>query len=240
MLQPTLSAKQLSRNFGARRAVRNVDIELNRGEVLGLLGQNGAGKSTIMQMLSGTLAPTAGNIDIGGISLAANPKAAKMQLGYLPEYPPLYLDMRVDDYLDFAAKLHRLEHPPQAVAQAKSRCGLAEMGKRLIGQLSKGYRQRVGIAQAIIHSPHVLILDEPTSGLDPLQIREIRKLIRELGDEHSVIISTHNLPEVESLCDSLLILRAGEVVFSGHGNDLPAPGELEETFVRLACEGITA
>jgi ABC-2 type transport system ATP-binding protein len=240
MPQPTLRAKQLSRNFGARHAVKNVDIELNRGEVLGLLGLNGAGKSTLMQMLAGTLAPTAGSIEIGGISLAVNPKAAKMQLGYLPEYPPLYPDMRVDDYLVFAAKLHRLKNPLQALAQAKARCGLGEMGKRLIGQLSKGYRQRVGIAQAIIHNPRVLILDEPTSGLDPLQIHEIRKLIRELGDARSVIVSTHNLPEVESLCDSLLILRAGEIVFSGRGDSLPAPGELEEIFVRMACEGISA
>jgi len=240
MPQPTLSAQHLRRDFGARHAVKDVEIELNRGEVLGLLGQNGAGKSTIMQMLAGTLAPTAGSIAVGGYSLSADPTAAKAHLGYLPEHPPLYLEMSVDDYLTFAAKLRRAEHPPQAVARAKSRCGLADIGQRPIGQLSKGYRQRVGIAQAIVHNPQVLILDEPGSGLDPLQIREIRKLIRELGDECSVIFSTHNLAEVESLCDRLLILRAGEIVFSGRGDELHAPGELEETFIRLTGAEQTA
>ncbi len=235
MPQITLSAKRLQRNFGARRAVKDVDIELSRGEVLGLLGQNGAGKSTIMQMLAGTLAPTAGSIAIGGFNLSADPTAAKAQLGYLPENPPLYLDMSVDDYLTFAAKLRRTAHPRQAVDRAKTRCGLADIGKRPIGQLSKGYRQRVGIAQAIVHNPQVLILDEPGSGLDPLQIREIRKLIRELGNECSVIFSTHNLAEVESLCDKLLILRAGEIVYSGRGDELHAAGSLEETFIRLTA-----
>lgn len=234
MLQTTLSASHLSRDFGARRAVRDISIELQRGEVLGLLGQNGAGKSTVMQMLAGTLAHSTGDIRIGGISLADDPTAAKALLGYLPDHPPLYPEMRVDDYLAFAAKLRKVADPVAAAIRAKERCGLTDEGRRLIGRLSKGYRQRVGIAQAIVHNPQVLILDEPGSGLDPLQLREIRKLIRELGDEYSVIFSSHTLAEVESLCDRLLILRAGECVFSGRSGELSAePGGLEAAFVRL-------
>lgn len=233
MPQTTLSATHLSRDFGARRAVRDISVELRRGEVLGLLGQNGAGKSTVMQMLAGTLAPSAGSVSIGGIGLADDPTAAKALLGYLPEHPPLYPEMRVDDYLGFAAKLRKVADPTAAATRAKERCGLAEEGRRLIGRLSKGYRQRVGIAQAIVHHPQILILDEPGSGLDPLQLREIRKLIRELGDECSVIFSSHTLAEVESLCDRLLILRAGECVFSGRSGELCEPGGLEAAFVRL-------
>lgn len=236
MPQTTLSARHLSRDFGARHAVRDISVELRRGEVLGLLGQNGAGKSTVMQMLAGTLAPSTGEIAIGGIGLAENPVAAKALLGYLPEHPPLYPEMRVDDYLLFAAKLRKAADPTAAAARAKERCGLAEEGRRLIGRLSKGYRQRVGIAQAIVHDPQVLILDEPGSGLDPLQLRDIRKLIRELGDECSVIFSSHTLAEAESLCDRLLVLKAGECVFSGPSNELSAePGGLEAAFVRLTC-----
>jgi ABC-2 type transport system ATP-binding protein len=234
MSQTTLSASHLSRNFGARRAVQDISIELRRGEVLGLLGQNGAGKSTVMQMLAGTLAPSSGSIAIGGIDLAGTPAAAKALLGYLPEHPPLYPEMRVDDYLAFAAKLRKVADPAAAATRAKERCGLAGEGRRLIGRLSKGYRQRIGIAQAIVHNPQVLILDEPGSGLDPLQLREIRKLIRELGDECSVIFSSHTLAEVESLCDRLLVLKAGECVFSGLSGELSAePGGLEAAFVRL-------
>lgn len=234
MPQTTLSASHLSRDFGARHAVRDISVELRRGEVLGLLGQNGAGKSTVMQMLAGTLAPSAGSVAIGGIDLAENPAAAKALLGYLPEHPPLYPEMRVDDYLVFAAKLRKVADPVAAAARAKERCGLVDEGRRLIGRLSKGYRQRVGIAQAIVHTPQVLILDEPGSGLDPLQLRDIRKLIRELGDECSVIFSSHTLAEAESLCDRLLILRAGECVFSGSSGELSSgPGGLEAAFIRL-------
>lgn len=233
MPQTALSANRLCRNFGAHRAVRDIGIELKQGEVLGLLGQNGAGKSTVMQLLAGTLAPSGGEVYIGGISLAANPAAAKAHLGYLPEQPPLYVDMRVDAYLTFAARLRRVADPLAAAARAAARCGLADVGEQIIGRLSKGYRQRVGIAQAIVHRPQVLILDEPGGGLDPLQLREMRALIRELAAESSVIFSTHFLSEALALCDRLLILRAGESVFSGHSADLGAPDDLEETFIRL-------
>lgn len=237
MPPPTLSAKHLGRDFAARHAAIDIGIELEPGEVLGLLGQNGAGKSTVMQMLAGVLAPTCGTIEICGINLANEAKAAKMQLGYLPERAPLYPDMRVDDYLLYAALLRRTPKPDEAVARAKARCGLSEAGRRLIAHLSKGLRQRVGIAQALVHNPRVLILDEPTAGLDPVQIREIRKLIRELGDESSVIISTHILEEAETLCDRIHILRDGKIVFSGRGAELAAQRGADLAFLYLSGSG---
>jgi len=214
--ESTLSARDLSRAFGNARAVDGIDLELRRGEVLGLLGPNGAGKTTTMQMLTGNLAPSSGSISICGVDLLERPAAAKARLGYLPEIPPLYKELRVDEYLRLAARLHRVPRAGlnDALGQAKSRCGLSTMGQRLIGSLSKGYQQRVGIAQAIIHTPDVVILDEPTVGLDPNQIREIRTLIRELSDRHSVILSTHILPEVEAVCDRVQIMHRGRIVFN--------------------------
>jgi ABC-2 type transport system ATP-binding protein len=211
----TLAAQGLARRFGERLAVARVDLELRRGEVLGFLGPNGAGKTTTMRMLTGTLAPSAGRVEVCGIDLLERPLEAKARIGYLPETPPLYRELTVDEYLRLAARLHRVPRGGlrTAVARAKERCGLAEVGDRLIGTLSKGYQQRVGIAQAIVHTPDVLILDEPTVGLDPNQIREIRHLIRELGGDYSVILSTHILSEVESVCDRVQILHQGRVVF---------------------------
>lgn len=235
----TLNASELSRSYGSRVAVRNIGFELRQGEVLGLLGPNGAGKTTTLQMLAGCLAPSAGSVEICGIDLLEHPRQAKALLGYLPETPPLYRELSVDEYLRLAARLHRVpKHEiAAAVSQAKQRCGLSEVGKRLVGNLSKGYQQRVGIAQAIVHNPRVIILDEPTVGLDPLQIRDIRSLIRELGGEHSVILSTHILTEVESVCDRIQIMNRGELVFSGDLAQLkqtqPEQGSLEEVFIHL-------
>lgn len=214
-----LAARGLSRYYGARQAVCDVDIVLKRGEILGFLGQNGAGKSTIMQILCGALAASHGTVEIGGQALASAPLAAKAQLGYLPEIPPLYRDMLVDDYLSACARLHgvRADAVGAAVASARQRCGLNEVGGRLIAHLSKGYQQRVGIAQAIVHDPRVLILDEPTAGLDPGQIREVRELIRDLGRERAIIVSTHILPEVRALATRIVILHHGRVV-----HDAPA------------------
>lgn len=214
---PTLSARALTRKFGAHAAVNNVTLELRRGEVLGFLGPNGAGKTTTMQMLTGNLAPSSGAVSICGIDLLENPTAAKAKIGYLPEIPPLYRELNVDEYLLLATKLHRVERAARrtAVERVKQRCGLGAVGRKLIGTLSKGFQQRVGIAQAIVHDPDVVILDEPTVGLDPNQIREIRDLIRELGGKHSVILSTHILPEVEAVCDQVQILHHGNLVYSG-------------------------
>ncbi len=212
----TLSAVGLSRSYGGNLAVDDISLELRRGQIIGLLGPNGAGKTTTMRMITGTLAPTSGSVSICGIDLIDKPTAAKGKLGYLPEVSPLYKDLRVNEYLSLAGRLHRLSKAviPAAVERAKRRAGLADMGRRLISSLSKGYQQRVGIAQAIIHDPDLIVLDEPTVGLDPNQIREIRTLIRELGDDHSVILSTHILPEVEAVCDRVHILHRGKVVFA--------------------------
>jgi len=211
----TLSARNLGRRYGHRDIIQNVSLELKQGEVLGLLGHNGAGKSTTLQMLAGTLTPHSGHIEICGFNLQQQPDQAKACIGYLPETPPLYRDMRVDDYLTFVARLHRLpkNRLAESLAEAKERCGLDSSGKKIIGTLSKGYQQRVGIAQAIIHHPQVIILDEPTVGLDPAQIRDIRALIRQLGDIHSVILSTHLLGEVENICDRVEIMQKGRLIY---------------------------
>ncbi len=213
----TVEAIELTRLYGGREAVSNVSFSLNKGEVLGFLGPNGAGKSTTMKMLTGNLAPSSGSVKICGIDMIENPKEAKALIGYLPEMRPLYKELTVDEYLTMAARLHRVsaKHIKPAVEAAKERCGLGHMSKRLIENLSNGYQQRVGIAQAIIHRPMVVILDEPTVGLDPIQIRDIRALIREVGGEHSVIISTHILPEVEMVCDRVQIIDKGKLVFNG-------------------------
>ncbi|MCB2426096.1 ABC transporter ATP-binding protein [Methylophaga pinxianii] len=211
-----LEAQNLCRQFGPNIAVQNIDLSVKRGEILGFLGPNGAGKSTTMKMLSGNLAPDRGEIRIDGYDLLSQPKKAKAQLGYLPENPPLYRELTVSEYLKHCGRLNQLRGKAltSAVDTVIERCGLGEVKRRLIGQLSKGFQQRTGIAQAIVHNPAVVILDEPTSGLDPLQIRQIRELIREIANEHSVILSTHILPEVEMLCDRVQIINKGQVVFA--------------------------
>ncbi len=211
-----LKVEGLSRFYGPLQAVKNISFEIRQGEVLGFLGPNGAGKTTTMQMLTGNLAPSAGSVTVAGHDLLEDPRAAKAAIGYLPEQPPVYRELTVDEYLDYCAALNRLPRDQRRAAReaAKDKCGLSAVGRRLIGNLSKGYQQRVGIAQAIIHLPPVIILDEPTSGLDPIQIREIRQLIAALGRDHSVILSTHILPEVQSVCTRVQIINKGELVLS--------------------------
>ncbi|HEX22103.1 MAG TPA: ATP-binding cassette domain-containing protein [Chromatiales bacterium] len=231
-----VKVEQLTRQFGAHTVVDSVDFEVHRGEVLGFLGPNGAGKTTTMRMITGNLAPSVGRVTINGLDILDRPKAAKAEIGYLPEQPPVYRELTVDEYLRFCARLNRIPRGQvaQAMASAKERCGLGEVGARLIGNLSKGYQQRVGIAQAIIHSPAVVVLDEPTVGLDPIQIREIRHLIRDLGGEHSVILSTHILPEVQATCDRVQIINRGRLVMSDSIEALTRRSETASLLLRLA------
>lgn len=217
---PMIEARGLQKNYGTTRAVREVSFRVNKGEVVGFLGPNGAGKSTTMKMLTGFLKPTAGSALIGGLDVADEPIAARQKLGYLPESAPLYDDMMVAEFLTLVANLRGVPHEGRS-ARLKTiveRCGLGTVLGKDIGQLSKGYRQRVGLAQAIVHDPDLLILDEPTSGLDPNQIVEIRELIRDLGREKTVLLSTHILPEVQATCDRILIINEGLLV----ADDTPA------------------
>jgi ABC-2 type transport system ATP-binding protein len=209
-----ISINEVYRYYGNYCAVNNVSFTVKRGEVLGFLGLNGAGKSTTMQIISGVLGASSGSVSIAGLDIMDAPRQAKSQLGFLPEQPPLYHDLTVDEYLDYAARLRGIRRTNIRTAreQSKQRCGLEAVGRRLIINLSKGYQQRVGIAQAILHTPAVIILDEPTNGLDPVQIKEIRELIKELGRDHSVILSTHILPEVQAICDRVLIIHEGRLV----------------------------
>lgn len=238
----TIEATKLTRSYSDRNAVENLSLSVRRGEVVGLLGVNGAGKSTTMNMLAGILSPDQGDIHISGHSLSDQPLQARACLGYLPEQPPVYPELSVDAYLIYCARLRRVakDKISSALEKTKQRCGLDTYGKRLIRNLSKGYQQRVGIAQAIIHQPDIIILDEPTVGLDPVQIIEIRKLIRELGDQHSVILSTHILPEVQSVCDRVLILREGQIVYDASLASFPEDESLEQMFIRLTCGEVVA
>jgi len=211
-----VQAQQISRAYGKILAVNQVSFSLEKGQVLGFLGENGAGKTTTMQMLCGILAPSSGQIQINGFDLLTQPKAAKRHLGYLPEQAPLYKELTVHEFLSYCAKLHQLPVPQQAqaVRNAEEKCNLTAVAHRLIGVLSKGYQQRVGIAQAILHKPAVIILDEPTVGLDPIQINEIRTLIKQLSREHGVILSTHILSEVQEICSHVQIMQHGQLIFA--------------------------
>ncbi|MCP5151370.1 MAG: ABC transporter ATP-binding protein [Ectothiorhodospiraceae bacterium] len=244
-----LRVSALRRRFGEREAVRDVSFAVRAGQVVGLLGPNGAGKTTTLQMVAGVLAPHGGSVSIAGADMLGEPGRAKRALGYLPEQPPLYPQLTVDEYLRHAAALRGVARVRRAAAvtTALARCGLESVATRVIGNLSKGFRQRVGIAQAIVHSPSVVVLDEPTVGLDPIQIVEIRALVRELGREHAVVLSTHILPEVQAACDRVLVLAAGRIVLEADLADLDAETSLLVGLVappplealREACPGAT-
>jgi ABC-2 type transport system ATP-binding protein len=212
--EPIVEARSLRKDYGRTRAVEDISFRVSRGEVVGFLGPNGAGKSTTMKMLTGYLRPTSGSAIVAGIDVADDPRAAKRLIGYLPENAPLYDDMMVVDFLHFISDLREVSavDRQRRLREICERCGLTEVLGKNIGQLSKGYRQRVGLAQAMVHDPDLLILDEPTSGLDPNQIVEIRELIKELGREKTVILSTHILPEVQASCGRIIIINKGKLV----------------------------
>ncbi len=230
-----ISAKQLTRYYGKYCAVNKLSFSLAKGQILGFLGANGAGKTTTLQMLCGNLAPSSGEILINGFDMLTQPKLAKRSLGYVPDIPPLYKDLTVHEFLRYCAQLHGVPKADitTAVQLAEQRCGLSEVANRLIGVLSKGFQQRIGIAQAIVHNPDVIVLDEPTVGLDPLQIIEIRSLIRELGQEHGVIFSTHILSEVQEVCTDVMIIQQGACVLNARIDELPAEKSLETIFIDL-------
>ncbi len=218
----SIVVEQVTKKYGNQRAVDNISFEVKTGEILGFLGPNGAGKTTTMKIITCFMAPTDGDVKVDGISILEDPEAVKKKIGYLPENNPLYNDMQVLDYLEFVAELQgvKKEMIPARIAEMVKVCGLNDEKHKLIGELSKGYKQRVGLAQAMIHDPEILILDEPTTGLDPNQIVEIRKLIRDLGREKTVILSTHILPEVEATSDRILIINKGKIVADGTAESL--------------------
>lgn len=231
-----IEVSHLTKKYGHRLAVEDVSFAVADGGICGLLGPNGAGKSTIMNILTGYLSATSGQVMVAGHSLPEEADAAKKCVGYLPEQPPLYPEMTVQEYLDFAAELKGVKKAErkEQVRSAARRTGLEKVLPRLIRSLSKGYRQRVGIAQALLGSPKLIILDEPTVGLDPAQVIEIRKLIRELGQAHTVILSSHILSEVQAVCQQVLILSKGRLAASGSLQELTADGRsLEEVFLEL-------
>jgi ABC-2 type transport system ATP-binding protein len=217
-----LEVKQVSKMYENQRGVQNIDFSMSRGEIVGFLGPNGAGKTTTMRMITGYLNPTKGSIHVDGLSMADHPRKARKKIGYLPETPPLYPEMTVYAYLKFIADLRDVpvREQKQRIEEVIGKLGLQGRERQVIRSLSKGYKQRLGLAQAILHKPDLLILDEPTSGLDPKQIIEIRELIRELGENHTVLLSTHILPEVNAICNRVLIINQGRVVLDEHPENL--------------------
>jgi ABC-2 type transport system ATP-binding protein len=209
-----ISVKELSKRYARNTAVDHISFEVEKGQIVGFLGPNGAGKTTTMRMLTCFLPPTAGTATVAGFDVLEQPLEVKKRIGYLPESPPLYLEMRTAEYLTFVGKLKGLSGAElrQRVEAVCERCAITDVKNKLLGKLSKGYRQRVGLAQAIIHNPDVLILDEPTAGLDPKQINETRDLIKSLAGDHTIILSTHILPEVEQTCQQVIIINKGKLV----------------------------
>ena len=231
-----IHVSNLTKYYGDYAAVRNVSFDVPKGQVVGFLGPNGAGKSTTMRILAGYLTATSGRATIAGLDVFWQPVEVRRRIGYMPENCPLYTEMRVVEYLRFRGGIKGLHGGActKRVEYVLDRCWLRDVRRQLIGTLSKGYRQRVGLADVLLNSPPVLILDEPTAGLDPGQIRETRKLIREIGQQHTILLSTHILSEVEVTCDQAIIINRGQVVAAGKLVDLrPENQSLEEMFIRL-------
>jgi ABC-2 type transport system ATP-binding protein len=235
-----IEVQRLTKRYGPVTAVDDVSFRAERGEILGFLGPNGAGKTTTMRILTGYMPPTEGKAVVGGYDVQEQPIEAKRRTGYLPETPPLYPDMSVRDYLDFCARIKGVPGAERStrVKNAMIKTRIADVGQRHCGKLSKGYRQRVGLAQALLHNPEVLILDEPTAGLDPKQIIETRQLIKELGGDHTIILSTHILPEVSQTCNRIVIINKGRVVAVDTPDNLTARLRGTETmFLQVDAAG---
>jgi ABC-2 type transport system ATP-binding protein len=232
-------ADRLTKVYPGKRAIEGVSFEVGAGEIVGFLGPNGAGKSTTMRILTCFQPATEGTARVAGFDVFEQAEEVKRRIGYLPESPPIYPDMRVREYLSFVARLKGVPRSEirSRLDNALERCGLGDVQQRLTGKLSKGYRQRVGLAQAILHTPPILILDEPTSGLDPKQVVEVRRLIRELAGEHTIILSTHILPEVTMTCERVIIINRGRIVLSSELRELGGQGTERETLqVQLGSE----
>ena len=226
----SIVVENLTKKYGEQKAVNDISFEIKTGEVVGFLGPNGAGKSTTMKMITCFMAPSAGDVRLDNISIHQDPESIKRKIGYLPENNPLYMDMPIVEYLRFTAEIQGVEKSniPGRIGEMIDLCGLDREKHKNINELSKGYRQRVGLAQAMIHDPEVLILDEPTTGLDPNQIVEIRKLIKELGKQKTVILSSHILSEVEATCDRILIINRGRIVADGTSDTLRSQAQGQE------------
>jgi gliding motility-associated transport system ATP-binding protein len=236
-----IEVENLTKRYGPTLAVKDVTFQVQKGEVLGFLGPNGAGKTTTMRILTGFLSPSEGKVRVAGFDVAETPLEAKRHTGYLPELPPVYPDMTVNEYLAFVGRIKGLgrKELKSRIKEVAERCAVTDVRNRQIGKLSKGYRQRVGLAQALIHNPDVLILDEPTAGLDPKQIIETRELIRNLAGQHTVILSTHILPEVSKTCQRVIVISQGQLVAAGTPDELIRRLQGFET-VLLTAEGPAA
>ena len=232
-----ISVSQLTKVYGQTLAVDRISFEVPKGQVVGFLGPNGAGKSTTLRMLTCYLPPTSGGATVNGFDIFHQSEQVRANLGYLPESCPLYTEMRVEEYLEFRGRLRQMprEQRRKRVDYVLERCWLTNVRRRVIGHLSKGYRQRVGLADSLLHNPAVLILDEPTVGLDPAQIRESRKLIKDLGGDHTVMLSTHILPEVEAVCDRAIVIAGGRIVAQGTPDGAARAGECRRVLVE--CKG---
>ncbi len=231
----TIEIKNLTKIYNTQKALDNVSLSASQGEIVGLLGPNGAGKSTMMKIITCFIPPTSGEVKVCGFDIFDNPMEVRSSIGYLPEQNPLYLDLYVRESLEFIAGLHHLkgEAKKQRVEQMVELVGLTKEVNKKIGALSKGYRQRVGLAQAMIHDPKVLILDEPTTGLDPNQLVEIRQIIRQMGKEKTVLLSTHIMQEVEAVCSRAIIINNGQLVADDSIQHLSEGGSLEKTFRKI-------
>jgi ABC-2 type transport system ATP-binding protein len=235
-----IKVEGLTKHYGDVTAIEDLSFQVEKGEIVGFLGPNGAGKTTTMRIITGFLPSTDGTVSVAGHDIFEKPMEVKKKIGYLPEHPPLYADMTVSGYLKFVSKIKGVPRSARAGAidRVVERCGLKEARKKIIGKLSKGYRQRVGLAQAMIHDPEVLILDEPTIGLDPKQIIEIRELVKSLAGDQTIILSTHILPEVTMICQRCLIIDRGRIVADDSLEALTAQGSLESVFLKLTTEDV--